>query len=52
MVIYFKKGASEIYAVESDHKFSAEENEKLTWLFGGAKPLVSTSREFGSLIQK
>ncbi len=43
MVIYFKKGASEIYAVESDHKFSAEENEKLTWLFGGANPLVSTS---------
>lgn len=43
MVIYFKKGASEIYAVESDHKFSAEENDKLTWLFGGAKPLVSTS---------
>ncbi len=43
MVIYFKKGASEVIAVESDHKFSDLEKEKLTWLFGGAKPLASTS---------
>lgn len=43
MVIYFKKGASEVIAVESTHKFSDEEKEKLTWLFGGAKPLSSTS---------
>ena len=43
MVIYFKKGASEVIAVESNHKFSDEEKEKLTWLFGGAKPLSSTS---------
>ena len=43
MVIYFKKGVSEVIAVESDHKFSEQEKEKLTWLFGGAKPLSSTS---------
>ena len=43
MVIYFKKGASEIIAVESTHKFSDSEKEKLSWLFGGAKPLASTS---------
>lgn len=43
MVVYFKKGATTVYAVETDHKFSSEENEKLSWLFGGATPLVSTS---------
>ncbi len=43
MVIYFKKGTSEVIAVESTHKFSDAEKEKLTWLFGGAKPLASTS---------
>ena len=39
MVVYFKKGATTVYAVETDHKFSSEENEKLSWLFGGATPL-------------
>ena len=43
MVIYFKKGTSEVIAVESTHKFSEQEKEKLTWLFGGARPLASTS---------
>lgn len=43
MVIFFKKGADTVYAVETTHKFSAEENEKLSWLFGGAKPLSATS---------
>lgn len=43
MVIYFKKGTSEVIAVESSHKFSEQEKEKLTWLFGGARPLASTS---------
>ncbi len=43
MVVFFKKGAANVIAVETDHKFSHEENEKLSWLFGGAKPLVSTS---------
>ena len=43
MVVFFKKGSNHIIAVETTHKFSESENEKLTWLFDGAKPLVSTS---------
>ncbi len=43
MVVFFKKGAANVIAVESDHKFSDLENEKLIWLFDGAKPLASTS---------
>ncbi len=43
MVVFFKKGASNVIAVETDHRFSDTENEKLTWLFDGAKPLASTS---------
>ena len=43
MVVFFKKGANLIYAVETTHKFSAEEAAKLTWLFDGATPLSSTS---------
>ena len=43
MVVFFKKGANLIYAVETSHKFSAEEAAKLTWLFDGATPLSSTS---------
>ena len=43
MVVFFKKGANLIYAVETNHKFSAEEAAKLTWLFDGATPLSSTS---------
>ena len=43
MVVFFKKGAAEITAVETDHKLTDDEKAKLTWLFGGAKPLASTS---------
>ena len=43
MVVFFKKGAAKVIAVETTHKFSEEEKEKLSWLFGGATPLVSTS---------
>jgi len=43
MVIFFKKGADTVYAVETTRKFSTEENEKLSWLFGGAKLLAATS---------
>ncbi len=43
MVVFFKKGANIVIAVETDHKFSDVEKEKLSWLFGGAKPLSSTS---------
>lgn len=43
MVVFFKKGANLIYAVETNHKFSDLEKDKLTWLFSGATPLSSTS---------
>ena len=41
MIVFFKKGASTVIAIQTDHSFSPEENEKLSWLLGGAKPLVS-----------
>ena len=37
MITFFKKGAKTIFAVESDHKLSAQEVEKFYWLFDGAK---------------
>ena len=43
MVVFFKKGATLITAVDTDHKLTDVEKEKLSWLFGGAKPLASTS---------
>jgi phosphoribosylformylglycinamidine synthase len=43
MVVYFKKGASTVYAIETDHRFSELEIEKLTWLLDGAKPLKATA---------
>jgi phosphoribosylformylglycinamidine synthase len=39
MIQFFRKDSATIYAVETDHRLSAEENEKLSWLFSGAKPL-------------
>ncbi len=38
MIVFFEKDST-IYAVESVADFSAENIEKLIWLFGGAKPL-------------
>jgi phosphoribosylformylglycinamidine synthase len=43
MVIFFKKGAGIIYAIESDHRFDQSEQEKLSWLLSDAKPLASTT---------
>ena len=43
MVVFFKKGATLITAVDTDHKLSDVEKQKLSWLFDGAKPLASTS---------
>ncbi len=43
MVVFFKKGASKVYAVDATHRLSDAEKEKLTWLFDGATPMVSTS---------
>ena len=43
MVVFFKKGANQIIAVETSHKFDDSEKQKLSWLFDGAVPLTSTS---------
>ena len=43
MITFFKKGAKTIFAVESDHKLSAQEVEKFYWLFDGAKELSGNS---------
>ncbi|WP_295729785.1 phosphoribosylformylglycinamidine synthase [uncultured Muribaculum sp.] len=43
MVVFFKKGANLMIAVETTHKPDAKEAEKLSWLFGGAVMLASTS---------
>jgi len=43
MVSFFKKGSQTVYAVETNHRFSPEEQERLSWLFDGAKPLSATS---------
>ncbi len=42
MVVFFKKGSSTIYAVQSAKPLTAEDKEKLTWLFDGATPLAAT----------
>ncbi len=43
MVVFFKKGAGTIYAVETSSRFDQSDKEKLSWLFGGAKPLATSS---------
>lgn len=43
MVVFFKKGASHFFAVDTNHPFSEQEQQKLTWLFDGARPLSARS---------
>lgn len=43
MVVFFKKGANHIIAVETSQRFNDDDLKKLSWLFGGATPLSSTS---------
>lgn len=43
MITFFSKGSSTIFAVASDHQFSQQEIDKLSWLFGGALCRVSRS---------
>ncbi len=43
MVVFFKKGAAKVYAVETSRKLTDREKEQLTWLFDGAMPMTSTS---------
>ena len=49
MITFFKKGASTIYAVSSDHGFSVEEKEKLQWMFDGAE-LLETATLRGTFV--
>ncbi len=41
MVVFFKKGSSKVYAVNTTCSLDKSEIERLTWLFGGAIPFVS-----------
>jgi len=43
MITFFKKGASTVYAIESDHRFDNVELEKISWMLDGARPLAATS---------
>lgn len=43
MVVFFKRGAGLVIAVETSSRFDEAAKEKLSWLFGGAKPLATTS---------
>ncbi len=43
MVVFFKKGAGLVIAVETSSRFDEVAKEKLSWLFGGARALATTS---------
>ncbi|MBS1507850.1 MAG: phosphoribosylformylglycinamidine synthase [Bacteroidetes bacterium] len=39
MIVFFRGSGSTVYAISALHSFGNQDYEKLTWLFGGAKPL-------------
>ncbi len=41
MILFFRSPSSLLYTVGHTHAFSPEDLSKLTWLFGGAKPVAS-----------
>lgn len=41
MVTFFKKGTTQVIAVESSDSLSTESLDRLSWLFDGATPLKS-----------
>lgn len=43
MITFFQKGDYSVIAVESDHRFNADECRKLQWLFSESHPLESES---------
>lgn len=43
MVHFFKKGSSTFFAVETDHRLTDTEKDKLVWAFSGARPITATS---------
>jgi phosphoribosylformylglycinamidine synthase len=40
MILFFRSPSSLLYVVGHTHAFSADDLSKLTWLFGGARPLT------------
>ncbi len=45
MLVFFKKGADKVFAVETDHSFDKSEKQKLKWLLGGATPTAAGKLE-------
>lgn len=43
MLVFFKKGATKVYAVDTERPLTDGEVDRLSWLFGGARLLVSTN---------
>ena len=43
MITFFRKGDYSVIAVESDHRFNADECRKLQWLFSESHPLDTES---------
>ncbi|MFN6087256.1 MAG: phosphoribosylformylglycinamidine synthase [Cyclobacteriaceae bacterium] len=43
MIVFFRSPSNVIYSVGHSTPFSTSDFEKLTWLFGGAKPLIDKS---------
>ncbi len=43
MIQFFRKDATTVYAVDTDHSLSTSELEKLSWLFSGAEPLTQSA---------
>ena len=43
MLVYFKKGATKVYAVDTARPLTDSEVDRLSWLFGGARRLVSSN---------
>src|SRR5687767_16029631 len=43
MILFFRANTNIIYAVGSEHPLQTADHQKLTWLFGGSKPLTDAS---------
>ena len=41
MILFFQSPTKTVLAVEAEHAFSAEDTQKLIWLFSEAKPVES-----------
>ena len=43
MILFFRKNAAIVYSVGAEHPLQSVDIQKLTWLFGDAKPLTATT---------